>query len=143
MASEIEAITAACVRECVRQGVGLRQVAGLVVAYDYAIENRGTLPTLFDQEMVAKYVEPRAAARYRLTPVTFASGGSAAHWQDIPDAMIRMFDALDGDVDPAEFVRAFLTIHPYADGNGRTAFVLYNWLAGTLSEPQPLPDLFD
>ena len=41
-----------------------------------------------------------------------------------------------------EWIRQFLVIHPFVDGNGRTALVLYNWLLGTLDDPQKYPDYF-
>jgi fido (protein-threonine AMPylation protein) len=54
--------------------------------------------------------------------------------------MRRLFGALDAVGGPIEAVRSFLRIHPFTDGNGRVAFVLYNWLNHTLLAPAPLPD---
>jgi fido (protein-threonine AMPylation protein) len=34
----------------------------------------------------------------------------------------------DGDLTPEEFVEEFLKIHPFEDGNGRTASILLNAL---------------
>ena len=42
-------------------------------------------------------------------------------------------DEVDG------FVKQLLDIHPFADGNGRTASIVYNWLMGSLDNPVPLP----
>lgn len=36
-------------------------------------------------------------------------------------------------------VKMFLDIHPFADGNGRTASILRNRMLGTLNDPTPLP----
>jgi len=41
-----------------------------------------------------------------------------------------------------EFVVEFLKIHPFKDGNGRVAFLLYNILNNSLDDPAPLPDYF-
>ncbi len=79
---------------------------------------------------------------YRTVPVTFASGGHAANAQTIPGAMFRL-----GINVPPKFdfigwyawVKAFLQIHPFQDGNGRVASLLFNWGMMTLDEPFPLP----
>lgn len=36
-------------------------------------------------------------------------------------------------------IKQLLDIHPWADGNGRTASILRNWMLGTLDDPSPLP----
>ena len=36
-------------------------------------------------------------------------------------------------------IKALLDIHPWADGNGRTASILRNWVYGKLDDPEPLP----
>lgn len=152
-------IASRCVEECVRQrDVGVDGVGRLLVAYSYAMEHADRLPTEDDvvhlhDLVVGEYLDvvldsrlgrPYAPAkhRYRHTPATFENGGSAADSKDIPSAMARIFEHLDADVEAAEFVRALLVIHPWSDGNGRTAFILYNWLGHTLTTPQPLPDFF-
>ena len=43
---------------------------------------------------------------------------------------------------PEENYRMFEEIHPFADGNGRTGKILYNWLKGTLDNPQMPPNFF-
>ncbi len=38
-----------------------------------------------------------------------------------------------------DYIKQLLDIHPWADGNGRTASILRNWMLGTLDDPSPLP----
>jgi hypothetical protein len=37
------------------------------------------------------------------------------------------------------WIKAFLQIHPFQDGNGLVASLLFNWGMNTLDEPFPLP----
>jgi len=136
----IEEIASRCVSECVRQGVGVDATGRLLVAYDYALDHAAQLPAERDLHEIARLVEPAMRGTYRTTPVTFDEGGPATDWREVPDAMRRLFGALDAGTVPTELVRSFLRIHPFTDGNGRLAFVLYNWLSGTLQSPAPLPD---
>lgn len=45
--------------------------------------------------------------------------------------------ATEETTDP--IIKQLLDIHPWADGNGRTASILRNWMLGTLDDPTPLP----
>jgi hypothetical protein len=79
---------------------------------------------------------------YRTVPVTFAAGGHAANYQVIPQAMPRL---IANAPEKGEFaawyiwIKAFLQLHPFRDGNGRVASLLFNWGMTTLDEPFPLP----
>ncbi len=81
--------------------------------------------------------------QYRTIPVVFENGGSAENPQNIPAAMSRAI--LWGTPVSYDFhgwyqwVKVFLKIHPFEDGNGRMASLLFNWGMGTLKEPIPLP----
>ena len=135
-----ERITRACSRECERQGVGADRLQMLVDGYDYCLEHQNRLPTVDDLLTLALTIEPTTGGRFRRTPVVFSDGGSGVTASEVPDTIQRLFANLDGATDAFEFTRAVLVTHPFIDGNGRTAFVLYNWLSGTLLEPRPLPE---
>ncbi len=138
------AIAAACARECERQQVGLRELRRLLDAYEKTLPafRLRPIPTALEARGLAAVIEPLTSGRFRDTPVTFANGGSSASPETIPETMNRMFELLDENTDVDEFIKGFLQVHPFVDGNGRTAFILYNWLKGTLEDPLPLPDYF-
>jgi Fic/DOC family len=146
----LEGIAIACVHECQRQQVGVDGVGNLLLAYAYAEANADRQPNEGDLLHLALLVEPQTGGRYRRVPVTFRDGGTAVPSREIPAVTARLFQqyeqATDGGVYGAEhieqFVRALLLIHPFHDGNGRVAFVLRNWLRGSLEAPEPLPDYF-
>lgn len=135
-------ITEKCTLECIRQHVGLDRVSYLISAYHkaLALSKVSHLPNEAQMLELAGQLEPYNRGAYRYTPVVFNSGGSAAPASAVPSAMMRLFSNLDETVDPGEFTRAFLSIHPFADGNGRTAFIIYNWLNKSLESPEPLPE---
>ena len=140
---DIEAVASLCAKECVRQHVGLDRVGYLINAYVLAhrLRNCRILPTLNDCLAIARLVEPRDADGFRRMPAVFDQGVEATASSAIPESMDRLFLHAEG-ADPAEWTKAFLRIHPFGDGNGRTAFLLYNWVGNTLDHPVPLPDFF-
>lgn len=92
-------------------------------------------------ERLGGLAEPDNRGKYRVTPVTFASGGTAAKHQDVERLMFNLFeygDALSVD----EFTKQFLWIHPFNDGNGRTGWLLYNWRNNSLENPVKMPEYF-
>ncbi len=80
---------------------------------------------------------------YRTTPVTFASGGHAANAQVLSKSIPRLIKHCPeekGDFSEwYAWIKAFLQLHPFEDGNGRTASLLFNWGMNTLDEPFALP----
>jgi len=142
MDRDIEAIVIHCLREGLRQHVGVAQIGSLLHGYDYALENATRLPTEGDFLHLAGIIEPSNGGRYRQTPVTFANGGSSCAPGQIAQTMGRLFGFLDAETDAEEFTKAVLQVHPFSDGNGRTGFILRNWLNGTLVTPEPLPYYF-
>jgi len=87
-------------------------------------------------------IEPGVRPGYRTTEVTFLGGGSANKAASIPRQMEQLVNSGLHKNDPEEFVRQFLRIHPFEDGNGRTAVVLLNHLAPAPKGYRPLPDFF-
>lgn len=140
--TDMRAIALACVSECERQQVSIERLGMLIKAYNFALGSAETLPTMGNAHVMAMTIEPCNTTGFRTVPVTFSDGGSAGHWREIPSALSRMYDNLDRDTDPDEFTKALLQLHPRLDGNGRVAFIIHNWLSGTLDNPHPLPDHF-
>jgi len=122
-------IAQVCAAECERQKVGVMELANLLSAYEYARTHyyyaSGRKPEISDILMLGKMIEPEKG-RIRTVPVTFANGGSAAPADTVADALVRLCDAVDEEMTAYWFCEAFLKIHPFLDGNGRTAFLLYN-----------------
>jgi hypothetical protein len=142
---DLERVATIAARECVRQQVALDRLMMLLDAYGYALNaDAAGLPRtdLYLFKEMARRVDPEFTSAWRQVPVTFRDGGEAAHHSTVSGVIVRMWAALDESTDPDEFVKAFLDVHPFKDGNGRTAWVLYNWLRGTLDAPDPLPDYY-
>jgi nucleotide-binding universal stress UspA family protein len=85
---------------------------------------------------------PGVRPGYRTTPVTFAGGGTAVPAQHVPRQMTQLVESGLARTDPEAFVREFLQIHPFEDGNGRVAVVLLNRLAPDPAGMRPLPNFF-
>lgn len=127
--------------ECDRQHVGPDRVAYLVDAFKRAEQQAHTqpLPSLEDMERYTGILEPDSRGKVRSTNVTFASGGSATSGSAAYSASARLFSFLDADVDPDEFVHEYLRVHPFSDGNGRSAWLLRTWLTKSWMSPSSLP----
>jgi hypothetical protein len=78
---------------------------------------------------------------FRKVPAVFNQGNPALPPGQIDNAMIRLFQAEDW-MSPDEFTKEFLEIHPFADGNGRVASLIWNYLSGTIEDPEPMPYFF-
>jgi len=81
----------------------------------------------------------------RLSEVGFVNGGKATRAVEVPQQFERLiglyrytYSTHDIDI----WVKSLLEIHPWADGNGRTASIFRNWAMGTLDDPSPLPYYF-
>lgn len=138
-------------REVHRQKADATFVAGMALAVDYVaqvVSNQGYLGVADIHNINSCVMNNPAHWGFRHTPVTFQNGGSSCSASEIPEAMVRHLGLIhpDGgllrfhsdDVDP--WIKQFLWIHPYEDGNGRTASILRNFIMGTLGDPTDLPD---
>lgn len=132
--------------ECERQQVGLDRLVMLLKGYEIAVEESrlNGLPSYHMVMAIAKIVEPRSEGKTRITPVTFAGGGDSCPPASVKDASLRLFKNMPGDTieEIDSWVEHFLWIHPFVDGNGRMAWILYNWLRKSLHSPFALPDYF-
>ena len=144
-------IAEAAARECVRQGVGLDRLGSLVIAYDRAHDyaRDGELPSawyLIGYGGLADVVEPDNGGRIRSVPVSFANGSQAVAPALVPQALDGWFGAVqavrDGGVPVDAWIKEFLDIHPFVDGNGRTAWILRVWMLDQWDDPEPLPDYY-
>lgn len=139
---DIVRVSTVAAQECVRQQVGLDRVAMLLNGYSYLSESdRLDSTAVFN---LAEVIEPSNRGLLRRTPVTFQNGGSSAS----PDVIVSAFQSLmNNQPDPNDFdidnwIQQFLWVHPFTDGNGRTAWVLWNWFRNTMDSPLTLPNFF-
>lgn len=73
---------------------------------------------------------------FRNQPASFANGDitSVNNQSDIL-RQLKLLVANQDSLTPEEFYFAGLQIHPWADGNGRTFSLLWNYLKGTIDDP--------
>lgn len=142
-------IASACAVECERQQVGLIELGYLINAYSLVWTDDDAFREVEYFQTLGAIVEPRLNRHgFRITPVTFENGGGAANSHEIPRLMENFANVINlwargvEDIDVNAAVRDFLWIHPFRDGNGRVAFLLQNYLDGTLDDPQPLRNHF-
>jgi Fic family protein len=87
---------------------------------------------------------------YRQVPAVFNQGNPAVSADLVPNAMQRLSHAmLDvqnpgpvGEMTARILTKEFLEIHPFTDGNGRVASLMWNFLNRTLDNPDPMPYFF-
>lgn len=127
--------------ECDRQHVGSDRVHFLMNAYEKAEVAAQTkrYPDVDDIQHYAGILEPDSKGTIRSTNVTFMSGGSAASGDAAYAATHRLFSLLDEEVDADEFVHSYLRVHPFEDGNGRSAWLLRTWIQDQWEKPETLP----
>jgi hypothetical protein len=136
-------ISEACLVECNRQGVGPVEHQQLIDTYYHMAEEIHPVGHLYLESVLwlGAMIEPEKASGLRRTPVTFANGTTGLNPDLIPRALESLF-AHREDMSVDEFIKEFLIIHPFTDGNGRTAFVLYNLLMDNPRVPVALPNYF-
>lgn len=147
MSVDLVRVASVAAAEVVRQvpdpGERLEAYYALLRAYDLArdVHARQSPVTEYTIKMLGGVIAPSNGGQWRRTPVTFANGGGAVAAGLVPGLMSGLI-TYGNALTPTEWVKEFLDIHPFTDGNGRTAWLLCNLLAGTLDVPDPLPDLY-
>lgn len=93
---------------------------------------------------IAKIVEPDNKGKLRQTPVTFRNGGYSVPAQNVPRNISTLVNNWPEPESPVDYklywLKEFLVTHPFVDGNGRTAWVLQQWLFNSWEKPSPLHD---
>lgn len=161
----LEKVLAAIKVECDRQHVGVKEQQRLHFSYDYLRNRNQKFPTFGLKKwmllQIAGEIEARNEAKFRVTPITFNGLVGGSHPDTIPDVMnawLEYFNSVLGFLksesilvggyseemiaDADEVIKEFLSIHPFIDGNGRTAWLLRVWMLNQWDDPQPLPDYF-
>jgi hypothetical protein len=126
-----------------RQSATLQETVGMLHAWEYVRHFQGP-PNLDTIKHISHLITGNS--EFRKVPAVFNQGRPAINAQLIPRAMMHWNDwsaanpfseqELDG------IMQEFLEIHPFADGNGRVASLLYNFYRGSILDPVPLPYYF-
>lgn len=141
--AEIRILTYIC-EEVRRQGHDLAQgddggvrVRGMWRAWEYAMGRAGGAGEtiwISDIQEIGRLIEPCNAHGFRQVGVRVGLKVCPA-----PAEVPGLIDAFAGDglsgTDVWTIYRRFLDIHPFEDGNGRTAKVILNWLNRSLKAP--------
>lgn len=127
--------------ECERQRSGERSVAWMVNGWYFATTPRFTI-SRENLLLLAGLVEPRENGGKSFRRVNVTVGGSVPMAHTLVDRAMENLIAAVGDLDPDAWYREYEEIHPLADGNGRTGSILWNWLRGTLDNPEVPPDFW-
>jgi hypothetical protein len=148
-------IRAAIKIECDRQHVGEDRQEWLLGAYANTRDFFSKRPLdRFSLETIAYEIEEDNQGDYRHGPVTFHGTVGGVSPDNIPRAMenwIEWFNSMlawcakGGDLADKGVeivIKEFLDIHPFSDGNGRTAWLLRVWLLNQWDDPQPLPNYY-
>jgi hypothetical protein len=134
-----------CGKEVFRQQESALHVHFMAKAWAYAVEcSLAGISSISEgdiRHLNGVIVGSSYDSSYRTTPVTIKRKLVGVPPRTISHAvenLVRYQDNITSDV----FVKEFLDIHPFGDGNGRTAAVMYNWKRKTLEYPLELPDFY-
>ena len=98
-------------------------------AWDFATHRaaKGSRIQVVDILNIGMLVEPEVNKNgFRTVPVTIR-GVTQVEASLVPHSIENLVRHQD-DMPPEYFYHEFETVHPFADGNGRTGKILFNWL---------------
>lgn len=137
--------------ETERQSGTIREGLGMYGAWQYFVdytEHEGDYIAEGALIHMHRLIKNENRGGYRLMEVTFNQMSYPPVPADsVPRAMKRLIELINR-VDTtwnewADYLaREFLIVHPFSDGNGRVASLLWNRLRGTLGDPEPMPYFF-
>lgn len=128
--------------ECDRQRSGELSVAWMVKGWQFAKGWAGRPLQRKHLLALAEIVEPRHNDGSGFRQVGVRVGFNVKMpWQQVSDAIDWLLATQD-TITPDEFFREYEEIHPLRDGNGRTGSIIWNWMRGTLSNPEAPPDFW-
>lgn len=90
----------------------------------------------------AKLKEFVPALVTRAADVEPVQGRKGPHPDDYRSAWEKFEDMIKRIVTADDWYLAYEAVHPFADGNGRTGKILFNWLLGSLDDPILVDDYF-
>ena len=104
-----------------------------------ALKSALTVPMI---ERWGRLIEPTKNANgFRVYNVRVGAATCPSH-EDVPRLMAELIACLPELTLEKAYLR-FEMIHPFADGNGRVGKILFNWLRGSLNNPQIPPNFFN
>lgn len=129
-----------CASECEKQKSGEMSVYNMACGLQLAkLQN---LPTLDFIISLGKTIEPTKNFNgLRKIPITINGIVSGVSPQNILSSLQNLVSALltFGSISAKEAYQEFEKIHPFIDGNGRVGAILFNFLNGTINNPQNPP----
>lgn len=128
--------------ECKRQRSGELSVWWFYTAWEYAFRYRNKPIDKRRIVELGKLVEPSVNREGMRNMDVRVGDDKKVHWKSIHNELDTLLEELPS-IDPAKFYRRYEDIHPFADGNGRTGTLLYNWMLKSLGTPIHPPDWDD